>query len=265
MLYSVNSDPIFVIDIGNTNIVCAVFQNGKIQGRARFESNPDYTPEEFFALMQSYFSARFLNEIKDVGIGSVVPQVGIQIKKMLQNHTTASIYEINGLSDLGIKYKISTPSTVGADLVANAFASWQKYHREAIIIDLGTATTIQHVSADGEYIGVVIAPGLKTAAYHLYKSTALLPEIDLKTPNKLLGNDTISAMRSGIIWGHTFMIQSFVKAIKQENPHIFDWNVLITGGLGELIAPLIDSEVSLEKDLTLEGLYLALLRLKEMY
>lgn len=255
------SDSVLVMDVGNTNIVCAVYQNGKITWQDRISSLENHTAEDFYKIVNDSMLGCKFEDLKYVVLGSVVPKVGQTLQHMVDDHSNARLFNINGLSPLGLRINSLHPDKVGADLVANAFATWQKYHQNAIVIDLGTATTIQLVTADGLYQGVAILPGLKTAAQNLFLSAAQLDEIALIPPKSTLGNNTIDAMTSGIVLGHALMIDGFIDRIIQENSDLDPLKVLLTGGLAGLIKDLIHHDAILDSQLTTDGLYLALLKL----
>lgn len=259
MPFSVKYSPILIVDIGNTNIVCAVFANGEPEATYRFRTNAlcsvgDYH-DQFRAALPGYCDFAY------VALASVVPEVGKCIKVMFACHSSAEVYEINGLSELGLSYVTENPAQIGADLVANAFAAWKLYDTSTLVVDLGTATTIQLITKFGLYAGVAIAPGLKTAAAHLIEEAAQLSDVVLVAPDFVLGNNTQDAMLAGIVRGHALMIQAFVEEIRAEYAQYAPYQVILTGGLSSLVAKLLPSDYRVNAQLTLHGLYLALLHL----
>jgi len=204
--------------------------------------------------MQNYHLASF----KYAVIGSVVPKLTEIFVELLSNFSSAKVYQINGLSDIGLRYLIEDRSSVGPDLVANAFGAWKKYHISTIIVDLGTATTIQLVDKDGLYAGVIIAPGVKTAASHLFEKAALLSDVELTAPKQLLGNSTQDALLSGIITGHAMMLRGFIAEIKVNYAKYAPFKVILTGGLANVIAPMCAADYVVDQNLTIDGLYMAM-------
>lgn len=258
MPYSVNTDPTLVVDIGNTNIVCAVYEQDKLTNRYRIEADPGSTVDDLNSQFKAAISKYSLKEFKYVALGTVVPKLGKTFKAMLQRYSSAKIYEINGLSPIGLRYLIKEPALVGADLVGNAYAAWKKYQTATLVVDLGTATTIQLIDRDGLYVGVVIAPGLKTAANHLFDKAALLYSVTLQAPKELLGNTTRDAMLSGIITGHALMLKGFIAEIKVNYAQYGPFQLILSGGLVDVIAPLCSMDYVVDQNLTLDGFYLAM-------
>jgi type III pantothenate kinase len=263
MLDSKSMDPILVVDIGNTNIVCAVFQDGKIVADCRMQSATDESIEGYHSLLGQFLPDYPFACFKHIVLGSVVPALTSIWQELVKQKSNARLEIINGLSPIGLQYIVADPSVVGADLVANAFEAWQSYPGSTIVIDLGTATTIQLINREGLYAGVSIAPGMKTAASQLFANAAQLSGFELLAPQQTLGNNTTDALRSGIVLGHAIMIQGFVELIKKEYSQYKPYTVVLTGGLSSLIAPLCPSEYVLDKELTLRGLHRAFLTISQ--
>jgi type III pantothenate kinase len=187
----------------------------------------------------------------------VVPELTRIWHHLCQKYFTAQVFAINGYTALGMTYNVIDPGFIGADLIINAFAAWKKYNSTCIVIDLGTATTIQLITHQGRFMGTVIAPGIRTAAAQLFEKAALLSEIELSTPEQTLGTNTRDAMLSGIVTGHALMIDSFINKLKTEYIEYQPIVSVATGGIADLIMPLITSIDYIDKTLTLDGLNLA--------
>jgi type III pantothenate kinase len=230
---------ILVVDIGNTNIVCGIYENDKLT---------------WFAPLLGDYS---LKSIHYVAIGSVVPELSRIWIHLFQKYSSARIVDIKATSPLGLTYMVDNPSFIGADLVANAYGAWKKYHTNCIIVDLGTATTVQVVSASGLFIGAAIAPGLRTGASFLFEKAALLSEVELSSPPHVLGTNTHDALLSGIVSGHAIMIEGFINRIRMQYPELEPIKTIITGGISELLKPLVSNIDCLDKTLTLDGLHMA--------
>ncbi|HNX36767.1 MAG TPA: type III pantothenate kinase [Candidatus Cloacimonadota bacterium] len=255
---------ILVVDIGNTSLTCGVYYGDMLVWHTRMQSLKEKTSDEYFSVIKSLLDDKYLSKIKFVAFASVVPEMTRIWMHLCQKYLKAEIYLINAYSDLGIKYLVSDPGFIGADLVVNAYAALQKYHTNCIVIDLGTATTVQVIKADGTFEGTVIAPGIKTGSAYLFEKTALLSEIELVAPTKLLGTNTHDAMLSGIIYGHAFMIDSYISAIKRQYASDMELKTIITGGMSDLVAPILSFINHVDKTITLDGTYLALKRLHEI-
>jgi type III pantothenate kinase len=246
-----------VVDIGNTNITCGIYEQEKLVRFARFCSSIHRTADEYFSLLIPLLNSKSLNKINNIIIGSVVPELMRIWMHLFQKYLTAEIWEINALSHLGIKYKVDDPSFIGADLIANAFGALKKYHSDCIIIDLGTATTIQFISKEGSFEGTAIAPGLKVSSDTLFEKAALLSQIEIVSPSVLLGTNTRDALLSGIVNGHAYMLESYIQNIKMQYPNCLNIITILTGGIADLIYPLVPSIDIVDKTLTLDGFYLA--------
>lgn len=258
MLNSAITGPALMVDIGNSNIVCAIFEQDNLKIRYRFETDATYSAEDYFSLFQQKVHHYAIAQFKYVAMCSVVPKVHDIWREMIMQHSEAKIYDINGLSKLGLRYLIKDPAEVGPDLVANAFGAWKKYSGSTLVVDLGTATTIQLIDSEGLYAGVIIAPGVKTAANHLFEKAAMLKNVVLKAPKQLLGNCTTDALLSGIITGHALMLRGFISEIKVNYSQYGPFKVILTGGLASIIAPMCAADYVVDQNLTLEGLYLAM-------
>ncbi|MBM4403570.1 MAG: type III pantothenate kinase [Candidatus Cloacimonetes bacterium] len=247
-----------VVDIGNTNIVCGIYSGKTLAWHARLQSSSKRTADEYYALLASLWNHHYAVEcIRTVTMASVVPELTRIWQHLFQKYLNARVVEINGYSPLGLSFRTADPGFIGADLIVNAFSAVHKYKTSCIICDLGTATTIQLVTASGEFYGTIIAPGLRTGASFLFERAALLSEIELTSPNVLLGTNTRDALLSGIIHGHANMIERFIEKIRSENSDLAPITAIATGGIADLIKPLTASVDVVDKTLTLDGLFAA--------
>jgi type III pantothenate kinase len=222
------------------------------------KTDPNYTVNDLNSQFEAEISKNSLVEFKYVALGSVVPKLSETFKTMMATYSSAKIYEISGLSPIGLRYLIQEPALVGADLVGNAFGAWKKYPISTLVIDLGTATTIQLIDKDGLYAGVIIAPGIKTAANHLFEKAAQLSKVVLQAPKQLLGNTTQDALLSGIITGHALMLRGFIAEIKVNYAQYGPFQLILSGGLANVIAPMCSADYVVDQNLTLDGFYLAM-------
>jgi type III pantothenate kinase len=250
------------VDIGNTNIVCGVYRNDVLIWHSRFKTDRNRTSDEYFSFLSSLKRDAFsFEQINRIAIASVVPDMTRMWQHMFEKYFEVKAIVINGYSPLGLTFVTDDPGFIGADLITNAFAAWQKYKTTCIIVDFGTATTIQLVTADGKFMGAIIAPGIKTGSAELFDKAALLSEIELITPQYTLGTNTNDALLSGIIKGHALMIDNFIKQLNIEYAINAPIKAIATGGIADLIVPLIPAIDILDKTLTLDGLHLASLSL----
>ncbi|MFO8145618.1 MAG: type III pantothenate kinase [Candidatus Syntrophosphaera sp.] len=257
-MYQNNVDEkVLVVDIGNTNITCGIYAGGEMAWFARFFSSTNRTADEYFSLLDILLKDIKTESVNVVALASVVPELTRIWQHLFQKYFTAEVLEITALADLGLTYKVSDPSFIGADLVANAFGAWKKYPGDCIVIDLGTATTVEFITHEGSFEGASIAPGLKTGAEQLFEKAALLSQIEIVPPEALLGINTRDALLSGIVHGHAFMLQSYIQKIKSQYPDRPDIKTIATGGIADLVKSYVPSIDIVDKTLTLDGIYLA--------
>lgn len=254
-----------VIDIGNTNIVSGIYKEDKLTWFARFKTDKFRTSEEYYALLSAIKQNEWdTQSIKAVVLASVVPDMTRLWQHLIRKYFSLEPILINAYALLGITFLVEDPGFIGADLIANAFAAWKKYNSSCIVIDLGTATTIQLISKEGCFMGASIAPGVKTASLQLFEKAALLSEIELTAPPHILGTNTTDALLSGIVKGNALMVESFILQIKQYYQTLQPYTVILTGGVADLLAPLIPSVDIVDKTLTIDGLFLASKHLQQI-
>lgn len=250
---------LLAIDAGNTNTVFAVSKPGEKPSTLwRIQAQATRTADEYASwLLPLAQQAGFkLTDIKDVIIGSVVPGANADLKRLCETYmgVTPQFIGDAGTSH-GINITFPNPEAVGADRIANVMAATAQYKKPMIIIDFGTATKLEVIDDKGSYIGGIIAPGINLSADALHRATAKLPKIDIVKPARVMGTDTISAMRSGIYWGYVSMIEGLVKRLKAEtgitNPFI-----LVTGGLAPIFEGSIEGVDTIDEMLTIKGLHL---------
>ncbi len=246
---------LFLIDVGNTNIVMGVYDNDNPVCNWRIRTVADTTEDEFNALIKSLFADAKItaNMIKKTVISCVVPSIiGILnkfCKKYLGHNPLWVDPKTCGI--MPILYK--NPAEVGADRIVNGAAAYNKYKSSLIVIDFGTATTFDAISEKGEYLGGAISPGITIAADALFKKASKLPRVDIFTPpENIIGQDTIESIKSGIIYGYAGLVEGIIKRMSKSMAT--DPMVIATGGLAELMAKVTDAIKKVEPNLTLEGL-----------
>ncbi|MCL2521786.1 MAG: type III pantothenate kinase [Erysipelotrichales bacterium] len=236
-----------LIDIGNSQIVFGVAQNNKIIRVFRIESLRNRSIDEYYLLLQG----KIKELIKNAIISSVVPVITEKILGVLKNH-----YNINPLilgkgTKSGLSILTDNPKEVGSDLICDACGLLAQ-KEEGLIIDLGTATKFVYLEGNA-LKGVVIAPGVRIALEALINKTALLPEIDIEAPKKVLGLNSVSSMQSGVAYGFAALLDGMIQRIRKEvnKPNL---KVYATGGLTNVVVPLCQEDIIVRENLLLEGL-----------
>lgn len=248
---------IFVLDTGNTNTVLGIFKGDQLICEWRIKTDRHKTEDEFGMLIKSLFDHKGISfsDFTGVIISSVVPQIMIALEKMSQRYFNVDPLVI-GRDNVKTSLKITYPhpNELGADRIVNAVGAIEEYGAPLIIIDFGTATTYCYVNEDKEYVGGIIAPGIKISMEALYEKASKLPRIEIQSPGYIIGSSTVEAMQSGVFYGYIGQVDGLVNRIKFErktNP-----KVIATGGLATLIAAESDTIDVVDADLTLKGLYL---------
>jgi type III pantothenate kinase len=245
---------LLAIDIGNTNIVIGLFEGRELRFRWRLGSDPQRTADEFGILVRELCgqSGVELGLVSGVILCSVVPAMTEAFQAMAREMFHVDPVVVGPDLDLGITIDYRDPSEVGPDRLANAVAVREIVRGPAIVVDFGTATTFDVVSADGRYLGGAIAPGLLTSAETLFRKAALLHRVALVAPASAVGRSTEESLRSGILFGAAGQVDALVTRIAAE------WGekptVVATGGLASTVAPLSSAIDLVDPDLTLKGL-----------
>ncbi|HEY54436.1 MAG TPA: type III pantothenate kinase [Caldilineae bacterium] len=255
---------LLAIDVGNTNIVAGLFSGGALYRRWRISTNANRSADEYRALFHTLAATdgiELTQQIDAVVVGSVVPPVTSALVRFCRDWLNAEPLLVHVGLDLGLEIRVKEPSRVGVDRLLNAIAARASYGAPCITLDLGTATKFDVVDASGAFIGGAIAPGFQTSADALVHGTALLPRIDLEVPPHPIGDDTASAMRSGIVLGYVSLIEGMLARIQAALPDPLA-PVIATGGLAPLALSLSDVVDHYEPDLTLEGLRIVYERIK---
>ena len=249
---------ILIVDIGNSNTTYGLYENDKLVNTFTIKSELNKTADEYYLIIKTFLEGY---EIEDIMISSVVPILTSLLKKTFSKYYHISP-KITGTGlKTGIKVKVDEPKTVGADLICDCLGA-TKYASSAIIVDLGTANKFI-LMKDRTFLGVAISPGFSISMKALSNSAALLPNIELIKPNKVIGTNTITAMQSGIINGAKAQIDGMINMILEEEKLDSNFVVVATGGLSSLIIPLCENKIILDPNLTLDGLYMIYQKNKE--
>ena len=247
---------LFCVDIGNTNVVMGLYEDGKLATHWRIATDHQKMADEYAMLILNLFerSGQDPATVQGVIIASVVPPLIAIFEKLSRRYFHQVPLVVGADVDTGVRVLLDNPGEVGADRVANAVAVHHKYGGPACVVDFGTATTFDAISAGGDYLGGAIAPGIGIAAEALFQRTAKLPRIELVRPPSAIGKGTVQAMQVGLIFGYIGLVEGLVARIRSElGPEM---KVIATGGLASLIGAETGVIDAVEPWLTLDGLHL---------
>ena len=246
---------LLAVDCGNTQVVLGVFDQDKLLASWRISTNARRTADEYMVFLKDFLNSKGISfdDIHGMIVGSVVPAVNDALYKLAESHLHCPPpLFVDYQTQTGIKLMVDNPAEVGADRIIDALAAHKKYGGPLIIVDFGTATTLDCVSAAGEYIGGAICPGVEISRDALFAHAAKLSSIALTKPPKVIATNSADYLRSGILWGYGGQVDSLVERMSEE------WGqqpkVIATGGLAPLIADYSDAIDVVDIYLTLEGL-----------
>ena len=245
---------LLAIDIGNTNIVMGGMKDDQILFKARIATDRLRTSDQYgveIKNMLEAFGVR-ISDIDDCIISSVVPPVFNSVKTGVIKILGKQPMVVGPGLKTGLNIHVDVPSQVGSDRIVIAVAALAEYKAPLILMDLGTATTIEVVEPENTYLGGVIIPGVKISLDALTSRAAQLPGISLDKPKQVIGKNTIDCMRSGMIYGTAAMIDGLIDRMEEELGH--PSTLVATGGMAQFITPLCKHNIILEKDLLLKGL-----------
>jgi type III pantothenate kinase len=251
---------IIVFDVGNTETTVGVFDDAELRAHWRVTTDVPRTADELGVLLRSLLDGNGLDRsnLVDASIGSVVPRVTAPLTDACERWLRAKrITVVDGASPLPIRLDVDEPRTVGADRIVNTLAASRMFARDAIVVDLGTATTFDCITGDGVFLGGVIAPGVLVMAESLFRRTSKLPATELVPPRQVIGKNTSECIRAGVMLGAAELIDGLVRRIKHDWPGTEIPLVVATGGLAETFAALCESFDRVEPYLTLHGLRMA--------
>ena len=246
---------LLAIDVGNTNIKYGVFNGDELVASFRVSSRLSRTADEYGSVLVNLLQTRRIEktDIDGVILSSVIPSLNYTICHMCEYFFNITPLMIGPGVKTGLNIKADNPKEVGADIIVNSVSAFTKYGGPIVVIDFGTATTFDVISANSELLGVIIAPGIKTSLEGLVSNTAQLPMIELDAPKTVIGKNTKHCMQSGIIFGFAGLVDNILYKIKKEL-HLDEIKVVATGGLGEIIAKEVKSITLVDRTLTLDGL-----------
>lgn len=252
---------LLAIDVGNTNLVVGVFEDDKLIESWRLATDNRRSADEYGTMIESMMLREGIKpvDIDDIIIASVVPSLLFTLEHMcLKFYHKNPIVVEQGIKT-GIKIKYENPRALGADRIVNSVAAHTRYGGDLIVIDFGTATTFDCVSADGVFLGGAIAPGIRTQAAALFEHTAKLPNVDLEIPESFIARNTSEGMRSGLVYGHMGFTEHMVAGMKAEMCEALgcraeDIKVIATGGMATMVESGVDCIDVIDRRLTLDGL-----------
>lgn len=247
---------LLVIDIGNTNIVFGVYDGDKLVNHWRLSTALHKTVDEYAILLNSllYIEKIRLGEIDSAIISCVVPPLLIPFEIVCRKYIGIMPIIVEPGIKMGMPILYENPQEVGADRIVNAVSAFEKHRKPLIVVDFGTATTFDYITAKGEYAGGCIAPGMMISLEALFERASKLPRVELLRPKSLLGKNTVTAMQAGITYGYASLVDGIVAKMKEEVKT--DPFVIATGGLSSLIFKQSATIDEVDEFLTLRGLKL---------
>lgn len=251
---------LLVIDVGNTNTVIGLYKEDKLKDHWRISTNKCKTVDEYGLLLSQLFSSQGINknDITDIIMSTVVPYMGDILPKVFKKYYNKTPLVIGPGIKTGMDILYENPKEVGADRIVNGVGAYKKYGGPAIVIDLGTAISIDVINANGDYLGGLIAPGIAISTDALFMKASKLPRVEMIKPEHVIGKNTIGGLQSGIFYGFTGMVDRLIEEIIKEleviGEPIEDINIIATGGFSSAI--IEESKYIQKKDslLTLDGL-----------
>lgn len=245
---------ILAIDIGNTNLVIGGYENAEAVFTERISTDKNKTSLEYAILFKTALDIHGVrpSSVEGAIIGSVVPQLTFIVRTALRKVSGVEALVLGPGLKTGLNIRMDNPSAVGADLIAGAVGALQRYEPPLIVIDMGTATTLIVVDQDRNYIGGMIMTGLRLSLNALVSQAAQLPGISLEVPKSVIGKNTADAMRSGLLYGNAAMLDGLIDRVEAELGR--KAHVIATGGLAGTVIGQCHTEITLERNLVLDGL-----------
>lgn len=253
---------LLVIDVGNTNTVLGLYEGSEALRTFRIRTVQDRTPDEIGILVHSLFQRAGLDPTVEAAIIScVVPDALFAFRSMARSYFGIEALVVGPGIRTGMPILADNPREVGADRIVNSVAAFDRVQGPCIVVDFGTATTFDCVSARGEYLGGVIAPGLRISAEALFRRASKLPRVTIERPRRVIGRNTIHSMQSGLFYGYVGLVDGVVGRLVEEyderaKEEVAAPQVIATGGLAAVIAEGSETIDAVDDDLTLTGLQL---------
>lgn len=248
---------LLAVDIGNTDITFGVFDCSKLEARFRFTVKVPRTSDEYGELLCNILVQKGYksSDITEVIIASVVPQIMYSFTSGIIKYIGCQPIVVGAGIKTGLRIDTADPKQIGPDRIVDAVSAYEQYGGPIIVVDYGTATTYDFVTAKGAFQGGVICPGIRISADALCNNTANLPEIEIKCPGDIIAKETISSMQAGLFYGTIGQTEYIIRRIKEESG-MKNAHVVATGGLGKIISESTKEIDIYNADLTLKGLEL---------
>lgn len=245
---------LLAIDVGNTNVVVGAYRGSRLVRTWRAATQVDRTEDELAVMIDGLLAREELGlaDIEAIVVGSVVPPITLALTRFAARQLEGPALIIGPGVRTGVRLRVDNPSEVGADRIANTLAAYRRYGGPAIVVDFGTSTNFDVVSAEGDFLGGSFAPGVEISAESLFTRASRLFRVQLTPPREAIGKNTVDCLRSGIVFGYVGLVEGLLARIRAELGG--DPRVIATGGLASTIAPLTPAIERVDEDLTLEGL-----------
>ena len=247
---------LLVIDAGNSNVTLGLFRGAELLAQWRLTTDRERSSDEYGVQVRELFERDHvdLKQVEAVAIASVVPPLNPSLRRMVEVYFGLTPLFVDHTTVTGLKIRYDSPAELGADRIVDAVAGVAKYGAPCIVVDFGTATTFNAVNAEREYLGGVIAPGIKISAEALFSRAAKLPPVEIERPDRVIGSSTVAAIQSGLFYGYAGLVDGILENMIAEmktTPR-----VIATGGLAPLIAGASRFIETIDATLTLDGLRL---------
>jgi type III pantothenate kinase len=251
---------LLVVDVGNTHTVLGLYDGERLVHDFRIETAKGRTSDEYHVLLLNLLELAGVKrtDVRASILASVVPSFNDTVIEAIDRAFDHEIMVVGPGIKTGMPVLYENPREVGADRIVNAVAAYERVKGAAIVVDFGTATTFDCISAKGEYLGGAIAPGMQISASALFARAARLPRSEIAQPPRAIGRNTVHSMQSGIVFGYVGLVDGLVRRLAGEMEG--DVTVIATGGLAGLIEPESETIEEVDEYLTLEGLRLIYLR-----
>ena len=247
---------LLAVDVGNTQTVIGLFNGDELVGHWRMSTDASLTADELRLKVSGLLvmDAHRWDDIRAVVLASVVPRLTLAWEELSRAANGRDPMVVGPGLKTSMPIRYDNPQEVGADRVVNGIAAYQRFGEAVLVVDFGTATTIDVISEDGAYLGGAIAPGVETSAEALFSKAARLSKVDLEAPDRVIGTNTRASVQAGLLLGEAAMVDGLVRRVWAELGR--EAPVVATGGLAPSMAPLCDTVGHVDVDLTLEGLRL---------
>jgi type III pantothenate kinase len=247
---------LLAIDVGNTQTVIGMFRDGELAQHWRLATDREATADELASRLSGLLELRDLR-LRDVDgaiVSSVVPVLGHEYEELSERYLEGALSLVGPSMKIGMPIRMDNPHEVGADRIVNAVAAYERVGGACIVTDFGTSTNYDVVSADGEYLGGVLAPGVEISIDALAQRAARLFKVDLDPPKSVIGKNTAAALQSGVIYGFAGQVDAIVRRLREELGE--EATAIATGGLAAPIVPFCEEIDETDDQLTLKGLRL---------